>query len=129
MCLDEVTKTNLDESGVGWKVFRRGGGKLVGESFDKATKRLINRWLNEQSFRDRELELFLGGISYPYGFHVFKTLKSAKKWLNLYDKKVRGYFKCLKVKYRKGHTLGNQVGSDVIVAKEMLILPNQLKEK
>ena len=40
MCLNTITKENLNESGVGYKVYRLGNNKLCGEAFDKTAKLL-----------------------------------------------------------------------------------------
>ncbi len=116
MCLDTVTKINLDKSGVGWKVFVMRGDKVYGLYYGEKQARTINIWLKEKDFRDG------GELQYPYGFHIYTSKGDAAKWVFALE---RG--KVIRVKYRKGHTLGTQVDRGVIVAKEMLILPNQLK--
>ena len=126
MCLDTVTKTNLNESGVGWKVFEVDDGKVCGEIFGSYDKRPTNRWLHEMNFRDSIMAGLFRKKGYPYGFHIFKHPQTAKRWA---DRHTGGEFIYIKVKYRRGHTLGRQYKGNVIVAKEMLILPNQLKNK
>ena len=117
MCLNKITKTNLDESGVGWKVFVMREGKLCGDIQSPNKRRVTNKWLREEDFRQ------CTGLRYSYGFHIFKSKEGAKKWVYSFPNNDR----VIKVKYRKGHTSGIQRGFNIIVAKEMLILPNQLK--
>lgn len=116
MCLDTVTKTGLNKSGYGWKVFSERNGKLYGESQQIRTVRPRNRWLKAIQ---RRLFAYDYRIPYTSGFHVI--LERDKHW--------KRYGLLVKVKYRKGHTLGTQIDSNVIVADEMLILPLQKKGK
>ena len=129
MCLDTVTKIKLDKSGVGWKVYELHKGKLCGDMFSsglagKVIHRKVNKWLSEKDFRDKIAEI--GSLIYPYGFHIFTSKLGAKVWIRQGGRTLDCVI--IKVKYRKGHTLGKQRRHKTIVAKEMLILPNQLKE-
>ena len=130
MCLDTITKENLNKSGVGYKVFTLRGGGLYGQMFAPGRQRKINRWENEKKFRSRRSESTYGKSHYPYGFHIFKSWRDATQWVGLCGSYAGDIV--IKVKYRKGHTLGHSLGKqekfNTIVAKKMLILPNQLKE-
>ncbi len=119
MCLDTVTKTNLDESGVGWKVFVMREGKLCGDVFYAHYSRPVNKWLKASAFTIKKCKFKTEG--YPLDFHIFKSKEGAQSWARAGKPMDR----IMKVKYRKGHTRGKQLDYDTIVAKEMLILPNQ----
>ncbi len=112
MCLNTIIETGLNKSGFGWKVFtRKPKGGLYSQAFSKSVLRPRNRWLKANR---TIIHLWQGW--YFSGFHIFLYESAAKKW---------GCTKnVVKVKYRKGHTLGKQEGI-VIVADEMLILPKE----
>lgn len=127
MCLDTIAKTELDESGFGWKVFNIDcHGHIYGHIFDSYTRKLRNRWLVAKR---QNLESDLG-LSYTSGFHIFLEKEGAVLWLE--GSIASANAEIMKVKYRKGHTTGRQQGifllhGDVIVADEMLILPKGAK--
>ncbi len=116
MCLNTIIETGLSKSGFGWKVFEiNSKGGLHSQVFSKSVLRPRNRWL-----KANRTKIHLWQCWYFSGFHIFLYKSAAKKW---------GYTKnVVKVKYRKGHTLGNQEGI-VIVADEMLILTEERKGK
>ncbi len=116
MCLDRIIETGLNKSGFGWKVFtRKPKGGLHSQIFSKSVLRPRNRWL-----KANRTQIHLWRSCYFTGFHIFLHKSAAKKWGH--PKNV------VKVKYRKGHTLGQQEGI-VIVADEMLILTEERKGK
>ncbi len=43
MCLDIITKTGLNESGYGWKVFKIRNGKLYGDNYFTNKPKRLNR--------------------------------------------------------------------------------------
>lgn len=110
MCLDTVTKTGLDKSGFGWKVFKVVEGKIFSDIFDIFCLHPMRpgKW-----HRAKRIKLH----SYTTGFHIYTNKKGARHW----------YGPIRKVKYRKGHTLGKQDGDNIIVADEMMILPLERK--
>jgi hypothetical protein len=118
MCLYKITKTGLNRNGFGWKVLMSYDGYLYSELRRTETIRPRNRWLHARRTN-------LG--DYLSGFHIFLKKKQAIMW--------KGYGIVLKVKYRKGHTIGSQSmwswsggpgdTFNIIVADEMLILPEK----
>ena len=116
MCLkDRIPAKN--PTGFGYKAFGIRDGKLVGDWQNLSKIRPINKWLNEQDYRTN-----IPPIE-GFGWHIFKNLKDAKEYIILY----KG-MKVFKIKYRnalmQGTTLREFAG---ITAKEILILPNQMK--
>ncbi len=75
MCLSIVYINSRDphESGTGWKVFRRRGGRLYPEVIDTGDPYEIREW-----YEAYDLGKPLGG--YLLGFHIFTTEAAAEVW-------------------------------------------------
>ena len=122
MCLDKITSTSPTPSGVGYKVFLKRGRQFyqVYHGPRESLPRLTKKWLNEKDF-GYGYKLISEYISYRAGWHIFTTLKDAIIWRPDLRRTVR------KVKYRNAHTLGRQTNLDVIVAKEIYIIPGEVR--
>jgi len=122
MCLDKITKKNLDRSGQGWKVFTNCQGRIYSDSWYSYTPRKLNCWMRAKK------KLVSGwdeDKAYMSGFHIFLKKKDAAEWAIAVRRSV-----ILKVEYRKGHTRGLQSGrflvkGKIIVAHEMFIIQNK----
>lgn len=123
MCLYEIKEQHLNLEGVGYKVMRMRPDGTVRPAIMSKFHTPRRRWLNADGH-------FIHAIKgkYPAGFHIY-TQKS-------YALKVCGCFSVVvRVKYRKGHTIGYQssdyhgpyatrlknLRSRTVVADEMLI--------
>ena len=117
MCLDTITKTGLNKSGYGWKVFDVHDGVLFSEFYNNNEGNnkqavAVNKWM-EAIKRNMQ-----GGNDYLSGFHIFLTEECAVNWA------IAPYQVVTKVKYRKGHTIGTLHSTyNVVVSDEMLVLP------
>ena len=128
MCLDTITSTNPPPEGVGYKVFSKHGGRLLGLFQGSHEPRKTKKWLDSMEYSYcRRIKIY-PYADYPQGWHIFTSLKNIKQWhgfLNCASAVVR------KVKYRKAQTKGLESGSvgglDVIVAKEIYIIPGEVK--
>ena len=110
MCLDIITKEFEDKEGEGYKVLYRHTLRTINQAsilrkrvWNKAKQVKISCW---------------NGTWYMTGFHIFISLKSARKWNKMCSRSGRIF----KVKYRKGRILGKQDGMNIIVADEMKLL-------
>ena len=118
MCLDRGFKQvrNDEKSGIGWKVYNSTkNNKLTANMCGNVLKTIPrNRWLNEKDYRHAAV------ISPPegYGYHIFLNKEDAIDWAYASQK-------ILMVKYRNATYIGRFNDSNNIVAKEILILPNQ----
>lgn len=126
MCLDTITKTGLNKSGYGWKVFMVRNGKLYGDNYFTEKPKRLNRWLKARRVKIETYQHF-SYSEYFSGFHIFIERNDAELW----QYGMRGDNSVTKrVKYRKAHTIGMQSGSylldgGTIVADEMLICPSK----
>lgn len=118
MCLSIVKKDIEDDSklseGVGYKIFRRYNPKyLFGEYYTpisyKDTGYPIGKWIKS----DDAVYTDDWSYSYPPGFHIFTSLKSAVKWLG--PEWGRGRYIIRQVRYRNAHTIGCQVLEEKLV--------------
>lgn len=127
MCLDVVLeryKKTDKVSGIGYKVFRLQGEQLMPDCRGGATERPKGVWLHEKNFRDYSsrnvIKVKNGDSTYCIGWHIFCTLRSAKKWSESCHRKKNAITK--KVKYRDARVLGTQRKRKIVVAKEIFIL-------
>ena len=122
MCLTILDDYEVKQD-YGWKVFWKKEGKLCADLFPHLPYP-VNRWIKEKDYRAlsgrREYIRFPNtSIRYPMGFHIFLKKKDARGWKNWWNERIR------KVKFRKIVAKGWQRGMKVIVAKEMLIIPEK----
>ena len=120
MCLDTITSRNPKKTGIGWK----GLGKIDSNVFSSLCQGNYNpmeegRWLNERDFRRDKKQTTIPTFdlpdnAYPMGWHIYLKFPRGFR-----------YAATKKVKYRGAHTLGIQVGIDVIVSKEILIIKSK----
>lgn len=110
MCLNVITKSGLNESGVGWKVFLiDDNNRLVSFYYD---------WIHSSGFKENVWYVAdekRGSEKYKIGFHVYLQNPMVSDGITR------------RVRYRKGHTLGTDKYIDIIVADEMMILPEGCK--
>jgi hypothetical protein len=114
MCLDSVYGRVLPDKGYGWKVFeRKHNHKLVTQIM--CSELPIGKWVKDTNSFPIRYGFFNGTYfhdTYPCGFHFYaeSEYSSATKYRR-------------KVKYRNPVVMGKQHGLDVIVAKEIYIIP------
>lgn len=109
MCLDEVTGKPEKKDGVGYKEFT--GDEYHHLSFlifspkGEGARVKYNHWYKDNNTKD--LGIGYNKPSYPAGFHI-------------YQEKPK-YNNVRRVSYKGAHTIGEQDGRVVIVAKEIFI--------
>ena len=141
------------EKGYGWKVFELNCyDKKLRAQFKGCKPYRINRWETERNFRGFSLIMDATRQNtikatdrihikskdrkgrqtslerYKKGFHIYITREEARTSMKKFYTKTK--YVVRKVKYRKVVAIGLQ-GSEgrIIVAKEMLILPNKRRSK
>lgn len=125
MCLDQLKKFKAPV--YGYKIFKKNTIGLFSLFQGEYEPYPINKILDEKNFRTFYHKKQEHLYEYPYGFHIFQTLKSAKKKLNNmgYDDNVVWY-SIYKVEIIEPHTTGLEVLNDsycnVIVSKKMRII-------
>jgi hypothetical protein len=137
MCLNrghvkEKRKEILEKAnGEGYKVFSEVDGKLRAPIYKGKTFG-TGRWLNEKNYRAKgEKQDFLyytdeknSHLFYPTGWHIFLTLDVAI----IFSKNYTDYHSIIKkVKFRKVVEVGLNDNSDCIVAKEILVMKDEVK--
>ena len=123
MCLSylgDYRHINLDK-GVGWKFFK------INEKGKLKTPYLlfefpINRWVKDKAVKKIKFGL-RRDQTYPAGFHIYLTKKDADDMSFCRGTIVK------KVKYRNVVAKGYQGKHKVIVAREMLVIPNKKGDK
>jgi len=103
---------------IGWKVFAKKKGHLHSQHNHTRTVRKTEIWLKVIS---KNTITASNGSEYTEGWHIFTTKKAAMDWCRFISCSI------CKVRYRKIIATGEQIGHDVIVAKEIYILPNEVK--
>jgi len=127
MCLARIEE--FPPCKLGYKIMRRSpvSGKLYGEFKGLKKPRPIERWLNEEDYRDLRLKKITTNYPdshYPCGWHVFHRLSCARRWLTERSDSV-GAFVCVRVQVREPVATGLQRYNDdwrVTVAKKIKIL-------
>jgi len=128
MCLDSLADFEVPDPGVGWKVFLFMEPPLLPHAYGWwITKEypVFFEWLKEGDYRKIiKVELFTTdcGSKYPMGFHVFLTKKDAEEWK--YNDNALVFI--LPVRFRYIVATGYQDYRKVVVAKEMMILAEEL---
>ena len=125
MCIT-VTNEHPEPTGPGYKVFIRCGRHFFGEY---SGRRYFKKWLHCDSYQDTHIGA--AHIDYDPGWHIYLSLADANKVLhqtsNSFNRVVR------KVRYRGAFLSGpikdslKGEGLPVVVAKEILILPGEVK--
>ena len=126
MCLDVVDKEPTVKEGIGWKVFIKRDNKLrncyqwIKEGHKGVFVFPINRWIVDKG--DELISTEKGDSSYKKGFHIFEnensTIEFATSHVDIIKKKI---------KFRKVVATGKELtGNRVIVAREILILPDKV---
>ncbi len=122
MCLSVVDEKPIVKEGIGWKVFEKLEGELTnwyyGAYFYKFN---INEW-NTDKTRPIISTLY---VNYPSGFHIHKTRKSARIQKGQLHVITPNYV-IKKVKFRNVVATGYEGFNRVIVAREILILPDKV---
>lgn len=103
----------------GWKVLRYSNHKLNFPYFVANKKIPVNKWLKSFSFQKEIIE------HSDSGFHILKNRASARELCNRLNG-INKTYKVFRVKYNHVITVGWDKGP-AVVAKSMLILPNQYK--
>lgn len=122
MCLSKVTNWHKKDNGVGYKIFHSDirTGKVSTPYSDTIIKN--NEW--HKSVCIPEMMGF--NQQYNKGFHIFKTKSGALKYKTEYDFiHERDNLVVHKVKYNKVICSGYQHNKKVIVADNMLVLPEK----
>lgn len=119
MCLNYITNKHKKDTGFGYKIFYlHPNKKLYSETVCSQIARPINKWIRAKSTNIKTN----WGVIYKAGFHIFKKRKDALMWSCLSSSSV-----LRKVAYKKVIVSGTQCGCNIIVAKEIKILPNRRK--
>ncbi len=130
MCLDTVTQTkNLPKWGVGYKVVSETGRSIFFGDYESLPYEVKKTYNDKESITN-----LIGGhydipgserksMLYPPGFHIFKLLNNAKRYLQATYSNLRIF----KVRFSQCTAIGTQyIGSDInaktIVARRMTIL-------
>ncbi len=120
MCI-KVTNEHPEPTGIGWKVFQKDDRYLTGMCVGRIIRRPTKRWIHEKNYRG--LGLWKDPEDYGFGWHICTTLEDAYSW------KSGGYKTIRKVRYRGASVSGTFMSdqSIIVVAKEILILPGEVK--
>jgi len=120
MCLNYITNKHKKDIGFGYKIFYlHSNKKLYSEMVCSQIARPINKWIRAKSMNVRTD----WGAIYKAGFHIFKKRADALNWALLSDTVV-----IRKVAYKKVIVSGTQCGWNVIVVKEIKILPKNRRK-
>jgi len=129
MCLSDITEDGLDREGIGYKVISKGlsspntmmtSDQFVDLQADVWNKAKIPNWnLYARRMRGGQYE----STAYKCGFHIWLSRAGAKNWCG---SPLSGD-RIVRVRYRKGHTVGRQYKYMVIVADEMYVSSKSLK--
>jgi len=119
MCLD-ILKPVSTKKGYGWKTFAMDDGQLyswIDKDRGRERQLLPREWIKDC----RDIPIMMdNGFSYPTGYHIFVTKRSAEKW-KINEEVIR------KVRFHNVVATGIQKGLkkpqkfQVIVAKEIYI--------
>ena len=135
MCLDVITQNFhnnqvINKVKIGYKVFLVKNGSLY-FPFYSTNPLNFDTWYKDNptgTFRAFEKGL------YKKGFHLFKTKKDAKIFLNYHfpakyaHSNKEGTYIILKIKYNKVVAIGNQTRLKVVVAKEFYIPKSEFQK-
>jgi len=116
MCLSSVNSKKPAKTGIFYKAFRQdGGGGVFNPLFQRTALRFVlGKWYKDTSKGNIHV-YWPKEISYPKGFHGYKTLKDAKI--------MHTESTIIKCQYRKAVAWGAQGSrSRAIVAREMKLL-------
>jgi hypothetical protein len=128
MCLSIIIKSRQNLEGFGYKVFYRDySDQLWGDCFGQQKPRCRGKWLDEKQFRDTDNNLIIADSdrNYKKGWHIFATKRGALDWNDLSD--TCNSKPIIRVKYRRGHTVGLQGSFKVIIARYMKIPKEKMK--
>jgi len=120
MCLETIDKSVRPRKGkdglyYGWKVYEEERGKLYGDCQCVGVIRPVCKWIRA---RLKRIYPRWDGGTYMSGFHIFVTRADAREWAEDGDKIRR-------VAFREYHVAGIQEDKRVVVAKEIMILPEK----
>ena len=127
MCLDRLDDYEVKQD-YGWKMFYlEEGDELFSTNYgDKPYK--TNKWHHEKEYRDKahkKRKYLLTECppeeKYRYGFHIYLKKKDAKELQWFPSEAIQ------KVRFRNVVAKGWEAEAKVIVAKEMLIVPERRK--
>jgi hypothetical protein len=139
MCLKIIQKTNLtkkQQSGRGWKVFRKEEGFYVGPYFHYRVALKPGVWAKSDKptslptkipsdtvtiIRDANGEASYQWVCYDSGFHLFFVKRAAMAYKDHLAALGKIGLVVKRVSYRGAHTIGIQGDERVIVAKEVMI--------
>lgn len=116
MCLGTVSEVKPPKSGFGWKVFKNKNDGFHGCYFVKSKPYIVGEWNTAEAFLNFKTIYARADVSYPIGFHIYTREKDAKAVAMETDLTVA------RVQYSGGHTLGWELGGEVVVATRMRII-------
>lgn len=122
MCLDTADKETIKDVQYAWKLFLKNEeGKLhcIYREEHKARKRGV--WLKSS---EGTVSLPFSHRSYPSGFHSYIVRKDAEQFIANIDKR----YICLKVKVKNIVASGEQGGRQVVVHRQMRIMPPEKED-
>lgn len=112
MCLIDYKTKRFNESGIGYKVFKKTitPGKYRGVHFTFGGGYFLNK-----TYKETNRGLIPDG-EYPYGFHIFKNLSEAKRYGCESNEAI------IQVSYSDAHGSGKENGLDIVIASSMTLL-------
>lgn len=137
MCLTTLIKKDVPKSGVGYKVFKKIGGKLYGPFESNLVK--TREWITDNPYRLSLMTEASPKEPYSPGFHIMETLAEAenlRKGLEIsyiaYSDIPNPEFVIYKISYSKLVAYGDQTLYGyifkVLVAKKMKLI-RKIREK
>jgi len=134
MCLDKLADFKVPDPGLGWKIFIvKDGWSKEGLASDSPhilpwvrgdIYSVFYEWLDEKDFREERHKggeclyaYFEGNRPYPFGFHIYLEKQDVLYSLN-------GVI--FPVRFRHVVATGYEDGEKVVVAKEMMIMVEEL---
>ena len=124
MCLETVDKKTRKNVTYGYKVFEETSKGLLPyiRTYSRTKPYPINKWIRDRNPASRKIN-YSSGRSYSAGFHVFTSLRSAKR-----ERAFEGFPYCVrKVLVKNIVASGKQYGDNICIAREMLITDERLK--
>ena len=127
MCLEKLSP-GLPKWKEGYKTMWQKEDGIYGEVKLRGKKRPEGRWIDESEFafsETKQIQTYSPSCeqSYPRGWHVFKLLKDAKRWMEF--PYISSAYVVRKVKCRKPLAHGSQDCLEVGVFKEIMFVERE----
>jgi len=123
MCLDRLSDFKIPKPYVGWKYFDvRDYGVHVESHISCVKYSVFYKWMHEKDFRSwlsKEFMVSYASEIYLSGFHIYLQKEDAERYC--YRNSV-----ILPVRFRKVVARGYQYGLKIVVAKEIMIMVEEL---